>query len=485
MMVLFASCESPVLESDDEQPASAVCIHTRAAEGEAFESPLHAYAFDADGHLIAHQQSASDTDFCLSVPQQADTRIVLLSADSECYDIPTSPSLSSLITMKVPMSASSLARGYATSPLQMGIVDVHPQSDNTTVTVQMYYQVASLSVHLEGLPQECTSAYISVASPANGLTFSATANGTQTTRIPLAVVPAAATVPDTSTVPDAATVPSVATVPDGSPSGKTFSTTAPIYLFPTTAPTTFTIAYNDAEGEQYASATYQASLLPGTPYQLNGTYHNGSILLTGSITPSEWTDPVALSFTFSNDGNTTITPDGNTPVPDDSSSEIYPVTTIPQPLTLWNGHLVIAAVPESATVPDGSPSGSTATITLLSLFDWADLTSALNTITPTQASALASSYTEYDLIGWRIPTEAEARTLSSLYREHTDLFDSLLLEAQASPVVLTDDKGNNLRYLCADATKTYSFKNSTITNAGATVKNYHLRLVRIVRVQQQ
>ena len=109
----------------------------------------------------------------------------------------------------------------------------------------------------------------------------------------------------------------------------------------------------------------------------------------------------------------------------------------------------------------------------------------MNTITLTQASALASSYTEYDLIGWRIPTEAEARTLSSLYREHTDLFDSLLLEAQASPVVLTDDKGNNLRYLCEDATKTYSFKNSTITNAGATVKNYHLRLVRIVRVQQQ
>lgn len=468
LVTLFASCESPILESDDDQPASAVCIHTRAAEGEAFESPLHAYAFDADGHLIAHQQSASDDDFRLSVPQQADTRVVLLSGNPGSYDIPTSPSLSSLITMKAPMSASSLARGYATSPLQMGIVDVHPQSDNTTITIQMHYQVACLSVHLEGLPQECTSAYISVASPANGLTFSGTANGTQTTRIPLA------------TVPDP-----VGESAESTPSGKIFSTTAPIYLFPTTAPTTFTIAYNDAEGEQYASATYQASLLPGTPYQLNGTYHNGSILLTGTITPSEWTDPVALSFTFSNDGNTTITPDGNTPVPDDSSSEIYPVTTIPQPLTLWNGHLVIATEVDSATIPEASDSGHTAIITLFSLFDWADLTSALNTITPTQASALASSYSEYDLIGWRIPTEVEARTLSSLYREHTDLFDDLLLEAQASPVVLTDDKGNNLRYLCEDATKTYSFKNSTITNAGATVKNYHLRLVRTVRVQKQ
>lgn len=256
MMVLFASCESPVLESDDEQPASAVCIHTRAAEGEAFESPLHAYAFDADGHLIAHQQSASDTDFCLSVPQQADTRIVLLSADSECYDIPTSPSLSSLITMKVPMSASSLARGYATSPLQMGIVDVHPQSDNTTVTVQMYYQVASLSVHLEGLPQECTSAYISVASPANGLTFSATANGTQTTRIPLAVVPAAATVPDTSTVPDAATVPSVATVPDGFPSGSSTTFNPTTGLLPSSTSFTRTWNVSASVGKTFSMSFY-------------------------------------------------------------------------------------------------------------------------------------------------------------------------------------------------------------------------------------
>ena len=461
--ILFASCERLVLESTDNQPASTVRIHTRAADGEAFESPLHAYAFDVDGHLIAHQQYDA-TDFRLSVPQQADTRIVLLSADPESYDIPTSPSLSSLITMKAPLSASSLDRGYATSPLQMGIIDVHPQSDNTTVTVQMHYQVASLSVLLQQLSDECTSAYLSVASPASGLTFSGTADGTQTSRIPLAA--AAAGEP---------------AYPEGQsePIGTTFATTAPIYLFPTTAPTTFTIAYNDAGGEQYASATYQASLLSGTPYQLNGTYDDGAILLTGTVTPSEWTDPVALSFTFTNGGTTIVTPDDVTVIPDDTLSGIVEVSAIPQPLTLWDGHLVIAAIPSSAAAP------TSATLTLLSLFDWDNLTSALNTTTPTQATTYASGYSEYDLTGWRIPTEAEARILSTIYRENADLIDALLLEAQASPVVLTDDKGNSPRYLCEDATKTYSFKNSTITNAGATVKNYHLRLVRTVRVQKQ
>ena len=459
---MLISCEKVDLTAYEEQGApSTVRLIARAADGETFDAPLYAYGFNtADGSLITSRQLSSE-GFTLTLPQQTDSRIVILSADPESYDNPTSPSLSSLITMKAPVSTSSLARGYATSPLQMGFIDVNPQSDNSTVTVQMHYQVASLSVHLQGLPQECTSAYISVASPANGLTLSGTTDGTQTTRIPLAAVPDPVGEPAEST-----------------PSGKTFATTAPVYLFPTTTPTTFTIAYNDAEGEQYASATYQAPLKSGTPYQLNGTYNNGSFLLSGTVTPSEWADPVSLSFTFSNDGNTIITPD-DTPVPEDSS-EIYPVTTIPQPLTLWNGHLVIAAVSESATV--GEPVES---ITLLSLSDWSNLTSALNTASPTEAPSIAQGYTEYDITGWRIPTEAEARTISQLYRENTDTFDGLLSEAKAIPVVLTDDKGNNLRYLCEDALKTYSFKNSTITNAGATVKNYHLRLVRTVRVQQQ
>lgn len=139
----------------------------------------------------------------------------------------------------------------------------------------MHYQVAFLSVQLQGLPQECTSAYISVASPASGLAFGGTTEGTQSARVLL------------TSVLDASLSVHVATVPGGFPSGKTLSTTPPSYLFPTTAPTNFTIAYNDAEGEQYASATFQAPLKADTPYPLNGTYSDGSILLSGIVTPSE------------------------------------------------------------------------------------------------------------------------------------------------------------------------------------------------------
>lgn len=517
LSILLSSCFQPEVTVElSSSPLSTVSIITRSgADADALIYPLQAYAFLTDGTLIAHQQLNSATDqLRLSLPQQTDSRIVILSADPASYDIPTSPSLTSVITLKDPTTvpgastSGSLAKGYTTSPIQMGFADVHPQTSSTTVSIQLHYQVASLEATLTGMPTSCESAYISVATPASTLSLSGQFSGTQSIRIPL------------TPVPDSSPSGQSSTVPSASASGHPLSTKAPVYFFPTTgSTTTFTIAYNDANGEQYASATYQAPLQAGTPYQLHGSYSDGTFLLSGTVTPSEWADPVALDFTFTNGGNTIITPDGGNndgdnsgggaTVPDDLSSAPYPVTTIPQPFTLWNGHIVIATVPETAPVPgssasgssasvpdasssgqtapvpDGSPSGPTATLTLLSLSDWSDLTSALHADTPTTATDLAQSYTEYDLTGWRIPTEAEARQLSQLYRDDPDTFDSLLLEAQASPIVLTDDKGNNLRYLCEYALKTYSFKNNTVTNAGATVRTYHLRLVRTLRVQQQ
>lgn len=503
LLIVLSSCTR--MKDFDEEintggPVSSVRVLTRSVQGDDLFFPLHAYAFGANGNLVAHQQlnSASD-DLRLSLPQQTDCRIVILSANPEDYNIPSSPTATSLISPKSPTdiagvspSVAALARGYAKSPLQMGFVDVNPQNDNSTVSVQLHYQVASLSVSLSNLPSACTSAYVTVASPATSLNFEGATEGVQTARIPL------------------------------SNAGNSFATPSPpVYLLPSSgSTTTFTISYNDAAGEQFASATYQAPLKAGIPYQLNGAYADGAFVLKGDITPSEWAEPVALDFAFNNGGNTTIIPEGTTP---DDSSDPYPVTTIPDPLSLWNGHIVIASTapdayaPRVATVSEASASdsssaasgsssaasgssapasgsssaasgssspasGSTATLTLLSLNDWDALTSVFNANTPDVASTIASDYTEYDLSNWRIPTEDEGRLLSQLYRDQSEIFDALLEKAKASPVVLTDGKGNNIRYLCEDATKTYSFKTSTITNAGATVKTYHLRLVRTVNV---
>lgn len=293
LLSLLSSCfklEDQVIE--EQAAPSSVRLLTRSANGEAFDAPLYVYAFNTkDGSLITSSQLSID-DFSLTLPQQTDSRIVILSADPASYDIPTSPSLPSVITLKDPttvLGASTsglLAKGYTSSPIQMGFADVNPQTSTSTVTIQLHYQVASFVATLTGMPTSCESAYISVATPTSSLSLSGQFSGTQSIRIPLT------------------------TVPGASVSVHTLSTSAPVYFFPTTGSTTFTIAYNDANGEQYASATYQAPLQAGTPYQLHGSYSDGTFLLSGTVTPSEWADPVAFDFTFANGSSTIITPDG-------------------------------------------------------------------------------------------------------------------------------------------------------------------------------
>ena len=55
-----------------------------------------------------------------------------------------------------------------------------------------------------------------------------------------------------------------------------------------------------------------------------------------------------------------------------------------------------------------------------------------------------------------------------------------------SILLYADEKNNNVRYLCEDATKTYSFKDGSsyngVKDAGATVTTYHLRLVKHIRL---
>lgn len=439
-------------------PRSTVRVLTRADGGESLSYPIHVCGFSEDGTLIAQQQLMSpDEPLQLLLPQAQACHLIAISAGESIYQLPDNISLPALITMQDPVLeadasdfAKRIAQGFVTgTPLQIGSADVFPQSDNATVSIQLHYQVASLSVTLQDLPEACTSVYLSVASPYSALSLQGLGNGSQTARIPLS--PSAGKIGEWST--------------------------SAVYLFPTQDNTTFTIAYNDAEGEQYSSVSYLAPLRAGTPYQLQGTYSDNAMKITGSITPSSWTDSVVLDFSFNPSSTTTITEENHESTPSD---------TILQPLSLWNGHLVVGYLdadgnPTSSFNPQPSSLNSHQPMLLLSLADQDKLTSAFNESTPTAAQDFATSYSEGDLTdGWRIPTEAEARYLSKLYREDPDDFDQTLSEAQADPIVLTDDKGNNLRYLCENAEKTYSYKGSTVTKAGATVKNYHLRLVRTI-----
>lgn len=462
----LSSCENFELAGEEggsnvSGNASSVRILTRGAEENSLDYPLHVYAFASDGKLLAQQliDDASE-ELRISVPRDADTRIVVVSADPDVYDMPSNLVTSSLITMKPDSKdkGTGLSQGYSTKAIQMGCVNLHPRTDNSTVSIQLQYKVASLEVNLSGMPDVCTSAFISVESPAGAVNLAGEFQGIQLARIPLYPVG------------------------DGLAGAYTTGTT---FLFPTSGATRFTITYNDGQGEQSCTADYQAPLMAGTPYRLNGSYDDGCLHVSGSVTPSEWSDLVDLTFDFSNGSSTTIGGAGEKPIDWVNDTTTVLVDAIPQPFTLWNNHLVVAVgnFDEEESGYDAS-SAKCATLLLFSRSETADNTSAYGA-NPDGARKYADEYEEEGLAGWRIPTISEATLLSQVYRNDPDAFNSFLAAAHVAPITLRDENGKGIRYLCDGATKTYAFYEGVVRNAGASVNTYCLRLVRTVRVRLQ
>ena len=155
------------------------------------------------------------------------------------------------------------------------------------------------------------------------------------------------------------------------------------------------------------------------------------------------------------------------------------LATLPKVCTMWQGHLVVAV--DSLGLHE-------ADITLLSLRDWPGMTSARHTGTPSMAADSAAGYREGEVSqnglgqvgGWHIPSEEEARWLKSHYGEGSEELqraNALLCSAGADTIALTQGS-QKARYLCDEARKSFSFCSGTnVTAAGATIKNYHLRVV--------
>ena len=452
---MIASCTkmdfSEYEDTGADKKTSDVKIITRGANGDELTYPLHVYAFAESGALQTQQTiSTPQEDIRLSLPTKENYRIVVLSADEDAYDIPASPTLSSVITMKeplvdddIPEFIQSIVHGYTIdNPLQMGYTDIIPSEASTNATIQLYYQVASLNVTLNNLPSVCNAAYVTISEIASGIQMNGKSESAQTARIPLRK-----------------------NNDNGFTSGE-------VFLFPASGDKTkFTLTYNDENGEQNASATMSA-LRAGTPYTLTGTYADGSFSITGSVSPSQWAEAVNIDFTFHN-GENIVIPEGDEPGGGDEDPE--DVDDIPTAPCLWNNHIVVDVQVASDK--------QTATLLLVSLADWSGLTSALNEANPTKAFSYASQYEEFGLGGWSIPTTDEAKILYRQYNNNVDVFEDLYDAADADEFVLSDAKEDKVRYLCAEATKTYSFYNSTISKAGTAKNTYHLRLVRSVQIQ--
>lgn len=425
------SCDKIIISEDDNIDKSTVRVIPKSITDSPLEYPLFLYVFTDQGNLIASQKTNSpDEELSFKLTPNNTYKIVAVSGATDQYKIPSSPSLFDDIAF---VSNHGLANGYAVdSPLLMGISDITPTLSNSSVHIQMNYQVASLNITLKGLPAETQIAYVMVSGCVTSISMDGTPKDNNPVRIPC------------------------------EKNGDSWQSGI-VYVLPGKSnKTTFTIAYIENDEEVFASATYMAPLLMATPYIINGTYDDGQITITGNITPPSWQKEVNLDFSFNKEKNTII---------DSVNSTEYNVTSIPAAGSIWEGHVVAISTPTSLT---------TATITLLSLRDFNNIHSSFNTEHQSQAKDIADHYNEQGINGWAIPTESQAKKIYQVYH-NTDIINTLA-EADGDPLVLTEG-GSNIRYLCEEAKKTYSFNVNTIIDAGATVKSYHLRLIKDIDVK--
>ena len=185
---------------------------------------------------------------------------------------------------------------------------------------------------------------------------------------------------------------------------------------------------------------------------------------------------VWLSVSCSKD---TIIPD--TPsdtVSADSVPEVRDTLTMVAPCSIWQGHVVVFV---------DTVAGGYMDLTLISLRDWDKIYSANSP--NANFDTIVRMYAENGISQWSIPTETQARRLKASYNDDSTRntlipLNSVLQSVQADTIA-TVKGAQKIRYLCQEATKSYSHGAGTnVTNAGVSTK-YHLRLVNVVRLSSK
>ena len=428
-MLFFAgSCTTvdfdEVIESG-ENSKSNLKIMTRSSNADELNYPVIIYAFNEDGVLEAEQELSSSGENLSLALNEGLHHLVALSDYSD-YTIPQSKSYESLISMP--------EVNYSKSALRMGAADVNMKSGSQTTNISLSYAVCSINLSLSNVPSDVKSVAVTLSNLHTAKSFSGKDAGTETI-----------------------------TVNCSKDNG--IWTTGNFYVFGNSSSSlVLSISLTSSNGTSTYGYTYNTSLKPGVPYQFKGSYTEG-LSVNGSINFGGWGDSVVAEFNFG---------PGSTSGKSDKVEQIS-VASIPQANTIWKGHVVACVQNQTETDAD---------LILLSLNEWAGMTSAYHATNPMAAQSVADSYIETDMDNWTVPTKEQASILKGLYYdEELSSLNATIESAGGVTLSVEDEKGSNVRYLCEDATYTFVFKNnSSITKAGATVSTYHLRLVKVVQV---
>lgn len=446
IVLLLASCEHLAVPGEgdlDLAPKQTVTILTRSSTND-IQYPLYVYAFTEGGKCAASQMLASSNDDLSLALRSGIYRIVAIS-NTDGYTLPTSPTLTSIIKM-------SESNNYALSPLQMAQADVTVGSTSQSLNLTLAYKVANLSFTLNSVPESVTSVSVTISQQNSAIVMNGEYSETKSTIVNL------------------------------DKSGSTWFINN-ICVFPgSSAQTVFTFTLKSADGTVSYGYNYSSPLAASTPYNITGTYSEGTLNLVGTFIYEGWKAPVKLDFSFGPGSVQNDTPSTDNDIP------AYSVSSFPKAGTLWNDHIVAYAYTDDGSdlrlSDEAADSFESVNILLLSRQEWTKVPSATN-YNASQLRDKVTGYSEDDLSAWSIPTREEAQELISLYNENNlTAFNSFLSSNKLATINFEDD-GKNIRFLCNEGNTTFAWKsNATLGAAGGTVL-YSLRLVKHVKIEKK
>ncbi len=445
----LAGCSSPINEMEQPTDSSPRMVGVTTRSTADISYPMTLYAFYSKSGALAGTTTAFSADDILTLPLRLGSYHLVAMAGTEGLEKVTSPTADQSIGVP--------EEGYINSAVQIGRADITVQDKDISADLKMSYQVAQIDIELHDIPTDVTAVNVSLSSLYSDMTFRGNLSGEQTISIPLEKVEGEDDTWESNTIYTL----------------KGSSTQLTLSISMTNETSTKTYGY-----------THTNNLEAGTPYTFIGSYIEG-FYLTGSVTSAGWNEPQKINFTFGvgaganedneenneedneNEGNNDDTNNSqgtkDDDLPDDTDAN-YWVTTIPEAISIWNGHFVGAVTKSS--------DNTSAELMLISLQEWGT--------TATNAATVWDGYSEGNIGNWRIPTSEEMITIASWGKtENSNTLD------KANGKLTNEGGGTKLTngeyYLCDDGAKIVKFSESKASNAGS--DTYRLRLVKSITVK--
>lgn len=398
---------------------STLVVRTRAAQGDAAGTegevsyPVNVYVFDDADACVAVQQIASGEDeLSLPLPEGTYSVYAISGADAAAYELPVEENATkdAAITLKSGHTHGDLMTANSNVTLAYG--------EENKLTLAMARKVMMLeSVTINNVPAGVTAVAVSVSPLHKNITLDGSYSGDGYEY--------------TATL---------------AREGETdaWKSTGAVYLLEASGSATVKVSFTAGGKIHSYSYLCPQTLAANHKVNISGAYSGDGVTMTGTITGATWDEPINITFSFNDEGETETVEPG-----EDGDGQVEEQPVVGQ---LYKGCYVLREIqPEQ---------GSGKAYTLMSAKYLDKLTFADGEVETAINNGIAQLAVS-DITGWRLANVDEITYVRAHYSEIESIFNDLLIKDEDVSEFNTD----RVNYYYEDAEgkiKTCKLRNQTL-----------------------